>query len=212
MNTRLANSSKRFVSWVVVLMVIAVLTFATLADAPRAEATNVSPDGIHWRRSTFFGSLPIPLALRNQIGPGFEAQVMNYTIASWGSVSANNPYPSGPARTDFLFAYQYGGAPSCSWSSPFKVVTFCVRPVPGSGLNHTSIDSNGHVVTSWIEIDPVYRYASGAYCHEFGHSLGLYHGTASSCLYYMYLSGSPDPGQHSLDLSRTVNNNHTHFP
>ncbi len=194
----------------VLLLSTVAFSAASLTEAPPATAGNQLVN-YHWRRAS--QQTRINLTLRNQIGPGFEAQIINLIIASWGSRWANNPYPGGPARTDFGFAYQYGGAPSCGPDQVLGLITFCVGPVSGNNQAVASfaVTSAGHILDGYITIGSGYRYETGTYCHEFGHILGLRHGARNTCLWDSYYYGRPPtPGQHNLDMSRTINNQHTH--
>ncbi len=150
------------------------------------------------------------VTLRNQIGYGAaEATHINNTIAYWGSVTDTPYFPSGPARSDYSFSYQLGGHPSCHSNAPYGVVTYCLADINAAGRFKREYDSSAHWEYTYILIDVPRRDYAPVYCHEFGHALGLKH-RSNTCLNSVATSAvPPDPKQHNLDLSLSINS-HTH--
>ena len=103
-------------------LVSAVALTAIIVASPASAANQSSHGGHHFR----FHSVPVSVIWRNQIGPGFETQYIHNGLARWGSQNASAYYPAGPARTDYSFAYAYGGPPSCDQTGPSNDITICV--------------------------------------------------------------------------------------
>jgi hypothetical protein len=111
------------------------------------------------------------------------------------------------------FAYEYGGAPSCDFSSPSGVITICVSAAPGGdpnagGVFRYQFTADSHITRAYIQVRP--GASQKVYVHEMGHAVRLRDRTnfVTSVMNDPADASNGLPNQHDLDGSRNANSGH----